>query len=814
MIVSKFGGTSVGSAKNIAKVVEIVSKKPKNNIVVVSAIGGITNLLIKSAYLAKNADDNYIKFVNQIEDTHLSIIKDLISHRNQNDTIQDVKLVINALKDRLHSVFTLRDLSAKSEASIISTGEILSSKIIYNYMRSKNLEVTLFDAKSLIKANGDYLNAQVDYNNTYYNLKKAFSKNQFDIALFPGFIASNNNNDITTLGRGGSDYTAALLANVIDADVLEIWTDVSGLYTANPKLVKQAMPIPQISYEEAMELSYFGAKVIYPPTIQPALNKSIPIAIKNTLKPEEKGSLISENITNKSEVITGISHIDHIAMLTLQGNGMVGVPGISKRFFEALLMEKINVIFITQASSEHSISVAVDLGVAEKAKQVIDAQFAYEILQKQIDPMIVEKDLAIIALVGDQMKSHQGISGKMFSHLGHNNVNIRAIAQGSTERNISAVINKKAVKKAFTVLHAAFFEDHIKQINLFVVGVGNVGAKLLEQIKQQQSFLKKQLHIDLRVVGISNSKTMLFNNKGIHLDNWLPQLKSSEFTTSFDGFFNHVKDLNLRNSVFVDTTANNDLPNYYQKYLKQSIAVVACNKVACSSDFENYQELKKLSRQYSAPFLFETNVGAGLPIIDTLKNLINSGDRVTKIQAVLSGSLNFIFNNYVGQDTFKDIVLKAGEEGYTEHDPRIDLSGIDVARKILILIRESGIKMELDHITNNSFLPKTSQQADSVSEFIETLGREEAYFQELYNNAHQRGCRLKYVAEFNDGKANVGLQEIPSTHDFYNLDGKDNIVLFYTDRYQEQPLIVKGAGAGAEVTASGIFGDIIRTVNQ
>ncbi len=603
------------------------------------------------------------------------------------------------------------------------------------------------------------------------------------------------------------------MAAALKVEQLEIWTDVSGMFTTNPKLVKQAYPIERLSYQEAMELSHFGAKVLYPPTVQPVLNLNIPIHIKNTLEPDAVGTIISNEETQSTTAVKGISNISNIALLTLQGNGMVGIPGFSKRLFETLAQEKINVIFITQASSEHSICLGIDEQDAHVAKTSIDTTFENEIAIHKIDPIIVETELSIIALVGDNMKNHQGISGKMFSSLGKNNINIRAIAQGASEKNISAVILQSDVKKALNTLHEQFFETKTKQLNVFITGVGNVGEKLVEQIKQQKKYLKDNLKINLRIAGISNSRTMYFNEEGIDLNTWKDQLKEGE-KTSLVGFFDMVKKLNLRNSIFVDVTANSDVANLYPKYLRQSIGVVACNKIACSSDFEHYSLLKRLSLKYNASFLFETNVGAGLPIIDTLNNLIASGDKITTVQAVLSGSLNFVFNNFDQSTTFHDVVKQAQSEGYTEPDPRIDLSGVDVARKILILARESGMTMNLEDIHNTSFLTKSNLETDSVSDFYKSLSADEAHFQKLYASAKAKNCQLKYVAELKDGKAQVGLKEIPEGHPFYNLKGKDNIVMFYTHRYPEQPMIIKGAGAGADVTASGLFADIIRIGNN
>lgn len=814
MIVSKFGGTSVGSSENIKRVIEIVKEKDQQNAVVVSALGGVTNLLIKASELALNNDKGFHEVVDQIEQRHFETIEGLLNHDNQTVCKAQVAKSLNQLKEILSGVALLNDLSDKTSARIVSLGEKLSSFIIYHSMLQEGMKVCLLDSAKLIKTNSDYLQAEVTFDQTYRNITKEIDKNNAVVNLFAGFIASNDKGEITTLGRGGSDFTAAIIASAMSASMLEIWTDVSGMFTANPQLVRQAYPIAEISYQEAMELSHFGAKVLYPPTIQPVLDKNIPILIKNTLSPQDKGTLITEKSLVNGSIIKGISHIGNIALLTLEGNGMVGVPGISKRLFGALAQNNINVKFITQASSEHSICIAIDSHESELAKLAVDEAFEFEILQHKVNPLIVEEDLAIIALVGDRMKSHQGISGKMFSELGNNNVNIRAIAQGSTEKNISAVINNKDVSKALNTLHAAFFEDQIKQINLFVVGIGNVGGKLIEQIRTQFSYLYKQQHLNLRVVAVANSRKMLFEPEGIVLDLWNETLDQKGVESDLDAFMDQMISLNLRNSVFIDNTANDKVPDLYATCLENSIAVVACNKIACSSKFDNYKNLKYLSRKYNAPFLFETNVGAGLPIIDTLNNLISSGDEITEIQAVLSGSLNFIFNHFGPDNSFYEVVKQAGIEGYTEPDPRIDLSGIDVMRKILILMRESGKNCELEDIKNNSFLPQASLQADSVADFMETLKTEADHFDALSAKASAEDCRLKYVASYNNGKAEVGLQHIPKDHPFYNLDGKDNIVLFYTNRYKDQPLIIKGAGAGAEVTASGIFGDIIRTGNK
>lgn len=809
MRVLKFGGTSVGSVANINQVISIVSKAAENQkiAVVVSALGGITDLLMQCGIEASKKDE-YASIFEEIERKHLNFITTLV--KDDAEALAEIQNLLNDLKSLLQGIFLINELSPKTVDKLLAFGEILSSTIIVRAMYAQGIDATRKDSRDLITTNDKYTKAGVNYKVTNSQLEYYFAKATQKITVLPGFIASCASGETTTLGRGGSDFTAAIVGAALNVEQVEIYTDVSGMYTANPKLVKQAKPIDTISYHEAMELSHFGAKVLYPPTIVPVMSKNIPIRIKSTLHPEEPGTLIQNQVGINENPIRGLSNINNVALLTLEGGGMVGIPGISKRLFETLSNQGINIILITQASSEHSICLGVMEEDAGKAKLAIDEEFEYEISLNKIDPLTMEIGLSIIALVGDQMKSHQGISGKMFSTLGKNNVNIRAIAQGASEKNISAVIAQKDVKKALNSLHERFFEAQRKQLNLFITGVGNVGERLLKQIEQQQDYLKKQLNINMRVLGLSNSRKMLIDENGIDLSNWKVLLEEGTPVT-LDSFHSAVVELNQRNSIFVDITANADVAAMYGKYLKQSIAVVACNKIACSSDYDKYNELKHLSKTYNAPLLFETNVGAGLPIIDTLNNLIASGDRVKRIQAVLSGSLNFVFNNFKSGDSFYDVVQAAKAEGYTEPDPRIDLSGVDVARKILILARESGLKINLEDITNDPFLTQNNLESTDVPHFFETLKEDATHFEKLVADAEAKNHRLKYVAQLDNGKASVGLQSVPEGHPFYDLKGSDNIVLFFTERYPEQPMQIKGAGAGGDVTASGLFADIIRT---
>ncbi|MCH1608491.1 MAG: bifunctional aspartate kinase/homoserine dehydrogenase I [Flavobacteriaceae bacterium] len=815
MKVLKFGGTSVANAESLSNVLKIVQKQKESTAVIVSALGGITDLLMEMLSSAQSGKQEYRKGFLEIETRHMNIIKTFVPIGNQSAIISFLKKNLNDLEAQLDAIHLLEEATPKNFATISSYGEILSSRIIQEVFLYNDIDSVYQDSRNLIKTVFHDGRQVLDQESSENAITSFFNENKSTTVLLPGYIASNENGETTTLGRGGSDYSAAIIASAINAEVLEIWTDVSGMYTAHPKIVAQAKPIDKLSYYEAMELSHFGAKVIYPPTLQPIIEKNIPILIKNSFAPEDPGTIIDDTpIIENGEIVKGISHIDKVALINLEGSGMIGITGFSKRLFEALSAAKINVIMITQASSEHSICIGVREEDAMAAKKAIDEKFAFEISIKKVLPAQVEKDMVNIAVVGEKMKDHQGISGKVFSSLGANNINIRAIAQGASERNISIIIDKKNVSKAINTLHESFFEAQVKELNLFVTGVGNVGSKLLEQIDNQTDYLIENLRLKIRVIAISNSKKMVLGTDAMELSQWDTILEESETKANVDLFFEHAKKLNLRNSIFVDNTASEVIAKEYARYLNNNIGVVTCNKIAAADALNNYLNLKKISRKYGSPYLFETNVGAGLPIIDTLNNLIASGDQIIKIQAVLSGSLNFVFNNFKKGVKFHDVVLEAQQQGYTEPDPKIDLSGIDVARKILILARESGMKIELEAIENESFLPEACLNTKDNKSFFESLLQHNDHFEKMLENAEKHGAKMKYVAQLENGKAQVGIQLVKEGHDFYNLEGSDNIILFYTNRYSAQPLIVKGAGAGADVTASGIFADIIRIGKQ
>ncbi|MEN8250797.1 MAG: bifunctional aspartate kinase/homoserine dehydrogenase I [Bacteroidota bacterium] len=813
MQVLKFGGTSVASAEIIEQVKNIAVGKAANGkaLIVVSAFGGVTNKLVECVELAPENLEQALKIVDELQERHLNESFKLLNEKNLKDIEQFVAEQIEDLKRVVNGINILGDVTPKVNDKIISTGERLSSRIINTYFNQEIIS-ELLDPLKIIQTDNNFGNASVNYKVTYENIKN-INTGSGNLFVCPGFMGATAEGELTTLGRGGSDFTAALFAAGFGAELLEIWTDVSGMMTADPRVVKTAKIIPNVTYEEAMEFSHFGAKVIYPPTIQPVLQAGISIRIKNTHRPEDEGTLISKDDTVSEKAVQGITSITNIALVNFKGPGMVGVPKMSSRLFRSFAKQNINIILITQASSEHTISVALKEEDAALAVKAVEEEFSMEIEAGKIDPLKVEKDLAIIAVVGSNMKNQVGVSGRMFSTLGSNGVNVKAIAQGSSERNISAVIDAKNLKKALNTLHEGFFLNGRKRINLFIIGVGTVGGELLLQLKNQAPKLFEKEHLDIRVVGLANSRKMVFEGEGVNLHNWNSELDKG-VEMDIKRFVSSMAELNLRNSIFIDNTASGDVPEYYIDVLKNSVSIVTPNKIAASSNFEHYLNLRKIALKYRNQFLFETNVGAGLPVISTLKDLVKSGDRIDTIQAVLSGSLNFIFNNYDGKDSFASVVKRAQEEGYTEPDPRVDLSGLDVRRKLLILMREAGFESEIEDISGEQFIPKACFDAKDVDSFYKVLEENEEQFQKMLAKAKKAGNRLKFIAEFKDGEATTRLIEVGQDHPFYNLEGKDNIILFFTRRYQEQPLLIKGAGAGAEVTASGIFADIIKVAHS
>ncbi|MET4109069.1 bifunctional aspartate kinase/homoserine dehydrogenase I [Hymenobacter sp. UYP22] len=812
MQVLKFGGSSVATAENMGKVLVLAeaAARQRPTVVVVSALGGVTDTLIAAGHRAATADASYRDLLRELEQRHLEAVRGLLPITGQSGVLSVVKTHCNELESLCDGVFALGELSARTLDRLVSYGELLSSRLLAAALAARGTANQWLDSRQLICTDARYGHAAVDFARTNPLIQAAVTG---EVALYvaPGFVASAPDGSTTTLGRGGSDYTAAIFAGALGAERLEIWTDVSGMMTADPRLVRAARPIARISYQEAMELSHFGAKVLYPPTIQPVMRAGIPLWIKNTFAPEDAGTLVEVSPPANHAFVRGISSIGPISLLRLEGSGMVGVPGFSRRLFAALAREQVNVILITQSSSEHSICVAVSTPDADRAQQAANQEFTHEMRAGLLDPLDREDELAIVALVGEQMKNHPGISGRLFGALGQNGVNIRAIAQGSSEKNISTVIRQQDVRKAINVLHETFFEATTRQVNVVVAGVGNVGRKLLEQLHRQQPWLREKLHLNLRVVGLANSRHFVLAEEGIDLGAWETALDTGK-PLNLEQLTQEVLALNLRNTVFVDVTASAEVAQVYEQLLTRSVAVVACNKVAASAEYQRYARLKSLAQEFNTQFLFETNVGAGLPIIGTLNDLLRSGDEVQRMQAVLSGTLNFVFNNYDGTRPFAEVVRQAQAEGYTEPDPRLDLTGVDVARKILILAREAGYALEMEEIQNESFLPAACLEGD-VPAFYEQLAAHETHFRSLYDAAAAQGRKLRFVASFAEGQARVGLESVAPGHDLYSLQGKDNAVLFYTNRYVEQPLVIKGAGAGAEVTASGVFADVLRAAH-
>jgi len=808
MKVLKFGGTSVGSAENIRKVREILMSQEEDVIVVVSALGGITDMILSAAKMAAIGTGYFQAELTEINTRHYKIIENLFDGKKQAEVIEKIQILLEELERIVHGVSLIGELTPKTLDKIIGFGERLSSLIISEYIPLSQL----FDSSKLIRTNSDFGKAIVDFAVTNKLICAAFGSFS-GIAIVPGFISSNESCEYTTLGRGGSDYTGAIMAAAMDVSSLEIWTDVNGFMTADPRVISKAYTISTLSYSEAMELSHFGAKVIYPPTILPVYKKGIPVRIKNTLEPEAEGTLITQSKLNGKDLpIKGISSISNITLITIQGLGMVGVTGISARLFGALARQNINVILISQASSENSISFAIDSSSSSKAETAIRQEFEREIQHDQINKITIEENLAIVAIVGENMKHATGVAGKLFNTIGKNGINIIAIAQGASELNISWVVKISDLRKTLNVVHESFFLSENVELNIFLLGIGLVGGNLLEQIKQQQSKLLKEKHLKIKLAGVANSKKMLFDRDDIDISTFREKLMDEGLESSLSKFKNEIIRLNMFNSIFVDCTANAQAAGLYAELLNANVSIVTANKIAASSEYENYALLKKTAKRKGVKFLFETNVGAGLPIITTLNDLVNSGDTILKIEAVLSGTLNFIFNTISDKVPLSQTIRMAKDQGFAEPDPRIDLSGVDVARKLLILVRESGYQFEMKDIKINTFIPDKYFEG-SVEDFWKIIPEMDIEFEASRKMLAADGRFWRFVAKFENGKAEIGLQEINAGHPFADLQGSNNLVMFTTERYHDFPMMIKGYGAGAAVTAAGVFADIIRVSN-
>lgn len=808
MIVLKFGGTSVGSAESIQKVKKIVESIDDQVVVVVSAVGGITDRLILAARMAGDGDKACFVELDSIIDAH-SLIIDSLFGKDKEEVNQLIEPELDELKSILKGVFLIKELSNKSLESLSGMGERLSSKIIASYLNNTKW----FDSRKYIKTVYENGRNHVVVETTEKLLRQV--KPSLDkISLFPGFISSNQRNENTTLGRGGSDYTAALLAAAFNAKALEIWTDVDGFMTADPRVISRAYCIDRMSYAEAMELSHFGAKVIYPPTILPVYQKNIPIRIKNTFNPEASGTLInSEREKIISKQIKGISSIKGVSLLTVQGIGMVGVAGISMRLFSSLAGCAINVILISQASSENSISIVIDSDQTQIARNAIESEFKREIELRQINNILIDDQMAVVAIVGDNMKHTTGISGLLFNSVGKNGVNVFAIAQGASELNISFVIKEKDIKKAINVIHEAFFLSDYSRLNLFLAGKGTVGSKLLNKIRSQSEKLVKENKLRIRLVGVAGSRSMIFDREGLNQENVIEKLEKEGELGTIKSFRDRIIEMNLANSIFVDCTASEEVASVYQSLLDANISVVTANKIASSSSYPAYHKLKETAREKGVKFYFETNVGAGLPIIAPINDLVRSGDKIVRLEAVVSGTLNFIVNTLSEHHPLSEVIAQAKAMGYSEPDPRVDLSGTDVVRKLLILARESGYIMEKDDVEVEPFVPQEYLALPSLELFLEKVAELNVSYEKRRKELDLVGKRLRYAARLIDGKAKVGMIEVDKHHPFYDLEGSNNIILIWSENYFEHPMQIKGYGAGADVTASGVFADIIKVAN-
>lgn len=810
MKVLKFGGTSVGSVKSILSLKHIVENEARRQpiVVVVSALGGITDKLLSTAQQAVSGNEAWKISFEEMVDRHHKMIDTIITNTiDREDLFNKVDALFEQLRSIYFGVYLIRDLSRKTQDAIVSYGERLSSNIVSSMVRGS----MWMDSREFIKTEFAHGKNTLDSVLTNKLVRDAFAELP-RVTILPGFISCDRDTGETTnLGRGGSDYTAALVAAALNAEVLEIWTDVDGFMTADPKVIRSAYTIDELSYVEAMELCNFGAKVIYPPTIYPVCIKNIPIRVKNTFNPEGRGTIIKGKVENDSKAIRGISSIKGTTLITVSGLSMVGVIGVNRRIFTALADHGISVFLVSQASSENSTSIGVRDEDAHKAVSVLNKEFEAEIEDGAMFPMHAESELATIAVVGENMKHTPGIAGKLFGTLGRSGISVIACAQGASETNISFVINARYLRKSLNVIHDSFFLSEYNVLNLFICGVGTVGGKLIEQIRSQYEQLKEHNRLKLNVVGIASSKNAIFSRDGIDLGNYRELLKTSETSTP-EKLRDNIIGMNIFNSVFVDCTASKDIAALYRSFLEHNVSVVAANKIAASSRYEDYAYLKDTAMRRGVKFLFETNVGAGLPVIGTINDLRNSGDKILKIEAVLSGTLNFIFNAISADVPFSETVRMAKENGYSEPDPRLDLSGTDVIRKLVILTREAGYRVEQADVEKHLFVPDDYFQG-TLDEFWKRLPQLDADFERRRRLLEAEGKRWRFVATMDGGKTSVELKAVNSTHPFYNLEGSNNIILLTTERYKDYPMQIQGYGAGASVTAAGVFANIMSIAN-
>ena len=810
MKVMKFGGTSVGSVDSILSVKRIVESAGEPVIVVVSALGGITDKLINTSKMAAAGDSTYEQEFQEIHSRHMEMVKAIIPSGEMQTLLQyQVSELLNELKNIFQGIYLIKDLSPKTSDTIVSYGERISSIIVARLID----DAVWFDSRSFIKTEKKHNKHTLDTELTNRMVREAF-KEIPKVSLVPGFISSDKSTgEVTNLGRGGSDYTAAIIAAALNANSLEIWTDVDGFMTADPRVISTAYTITELTYVEATELCNFGAKVVYPPTIYPVCHKNIPILIKNTFNPDGAGTVIKQEVSNpQGKAIRGISSINDTSLITVQGLGMVGVIGVNYRIFKVLAKSGISVFLVSQASSENSTSIGVRNADADLACEVLSEEFSKEIEMGEISPIQAEKNLATVAIVGENMKHTPGIAGKLFGTLGRNGINVIACAQGASETNISFVVDSKSLRKSLNVIHDSFFLSEFQVLNLFICGVGTVGGSLVEQIRCQQQKLMVENGLKLHVVGIIDATKAIFGRAGFDLANYKEELNEKGIDSSLQTIRDEVIGMNIFNSVFVDCTASPEIASLYKDFLQHNISVVAANKIAASSAYENYRDLKNIARQRGVKFLFETNVGAGLPIINTINDLIHSGDKIQKIEAVLSGTLNYIFNKISADIPFSRTIKMAQEERYSEPDPRIDLSGKDVIRKLVILAREAGYRIEQEDVEKNLFVP-TEFFEGSLEDFWKQVPSLDADFEARRQVLEKEHKHWRFVAKLENGKASVGLQEVGVNHPFYGLEGSNNIILLTTQRYKEYPMMIQGYGAGAGVTAAGVFADIMSIAN-